>query len=63
MADRSTTELSANMTEPIDFHIGLQIKSCRYRMNPTNNSQGGSTDIVSMPVQNANHVKMILETQ
>uniref|UniRef100_UPI00300373BB RNA polymerase alpha subunit n=1 Tax=Aspidistra retusa TaxID=2917578 RepID=UPI00300373BB len=53
-----TTQHIANLTEPIDLRIGLQIKRDRgYRMNPTNNSQDGSypIDAVSMPVRNANH--------
>nr|YP_010168685.1 RNA polymerase alpha subunit [Nothoscordum bonariense]QRZ02213.1 RNA polymerase alpha subunit [Nothoscordum bonariense] len=52
------TQHIANLTEPIDLRIGLQIKRDRgYRMNPTNNSQDGSypIDAVSMPVRNANH--------
>nr|AEX94401.1 RNA polymerase alpha subunit [Trichopetalum plumosum] len=53
-----TTQHIANLTEPIDLRIGLQIKRDRgYRMNCTNNSQDGSypIDAVSMPVRNANH--------
>nr|YP_010168934.1 RNA polymerase alpha subunit [Allium nigrum]QRZ02463.1 RNA polymerase alpha subunit [Allium nigrum] len=53
-----TTQHIANLTEPIDLRIGLQINRDRgYRMNPTNNSQNGSypIDAVSMPVRNANH--------
>uniref|UniRef100_UPI003001A380 RNA polymerase alpha subunit n=1 Tax=Aspidistra fenghuangensis TaxID=2713338 RepID=UPI003001A380 len=53
-----TTQHIANLAEPIDLRIGLQIKRDRgYRMNPTNNSQDGSypIDAVSMPVRNANH--------
>nr|ANO45673.1 RNA polymerase alpha subunit [Petermannia cirrosa] len=53
-----TTQHIANLTEPIDFCIGLQIKRDRgYRMKPTNNSEDGSypIDAVSMPVRNANH--------
>nr|YP_010168349.1 RNA polymerase alpha subunit [Gilliesia graminea]AEX94381.1 RNA polymerase alpha subunit [Gilliesia graminea]QRZ01626.1 RNA polymerase alpha subunit [Gilliesia graminea] len=52
------TQHIANLTEPIDLRIGLQINRDRgYRMNPTNNSQDGSypIDAVSMPVRNANH--------
>lgn len=52
------TQHIANLMEPIDLRIGLQIKRDRgYRMNPTNNSQDGSypIDAVSMPVRNANH--------
>nr|YP_010724987.1 RNA polymerase alpha subunit [Witsenia maura]WDW32200.1 RNA polymerase alpha subunit [Witsenia maura] len=53
-----TTQHIANLTEPIDLCIGLQIKrDCGYRINPTNHSQDGSypIDAVSMPVRNANH--------
>nr|AEX94396.1 RNA polymerase alpha subunit [Bowiea volubilis] len=53
-----TTQHIANLTEPIDLRIELQIKRDRgYHMTPTNNSQGGSypIDAVSMPVRNANH--------
>nr|AEX94410.1 RNA polymerase alpha subunit [Androstephium coeruleum] len=53
-----TTQHIANLTEPIDLRIELQIKRDRgYRMNSTNNSQDGSypIDAVSMPVRNANH--------
>nr|YP_009827303.1 RNA polymerase alpha subunit [Dracaena draco]QIV22465.1 RNA polymerase alpha subunit [Dracaena draco]WOK76517.1 RNA polymerase alpha subunit [Dracaena draco] len=53
-----TTQHIANLTEPIDLRIELQIKRDRgYRTNPTNNSQDGSypIDAVSMPVRNANH--------
>nr|YP_010724040.1 RNA polymerase alpha subunit [Isophysis tasmanica]WDW31167.1 RNA polymerase alpha subunit [Isophysis tasmanica] len=53
-----TTQHIANLTEPIDLCIGLQIKRDRgYRINPTNNSQDGSypIDAVSMPVRNTNH--------
>ncbi|YP_003434007.1 RNA polymerase alpha subunit (chloroplast) [Typha latifolia] len=52
------TQHIANLTEPIDLYIELQIKRDRgYRMEPTNNSQDGSypIDAVSMPVRNANH--------
>nr|YP_009655320.1 RNA polymerase alpha subunit [Iris missouriensis]QCL18035.1 RNA polymerase alpha subunit [Iris missouriensis] len=52
------TQHIANLTEPIDLCIGLQIKRDRgYRINPTNNSQDGSypIDAVSMPIRNANH--------
>nr|YP_010179578.1 RNA polymerase alpha subunit [Allium sikkimense]QUV76195.1 RNA polymerase alpha subunit [Allium sikkimense] len=52
------TQHIANLTEPIDLRIGLQINRDRgYRMNPINNSQNGSypIDAVSMPVRNANH--------
>nr|WKF49939.1 RNA polymerase alpha subunit [Iris boissieri] len=53
-----TTQHIANLTEPIDLCIGLQIKRDRgYRINPTNNSQDGSypIDAVYMPIRNANH--------
>lgn len=53
-----TTQHIANLTEPIDLCIGLQIKRDRgYRTNPTNNSQDGSypIDAVFMPIRNANH--------
>nr|WKF50885.1 RNA polymerase alpha subunit [Iris taitii] len=53
-----TTQHIANLMEPIDLCIGLQIKRDRgYRINPTNNSQDGSypIDAVSMPIRNANH--------
>nr|YP_010921467.1 RNA polymerase alpha subunit [Brocchinia micrantha]WIL94209.1 RNA polymerase alpha subunit [Brocchinia micrantha] len=53
-----TTQYIANLTEPIDLCIGLQIKRDRgYRMEPINDSQDGSypIDAVSMPVRNANH--------
>nr|QKW88394.1 RNA polymerase alpha subunit [Tradescantia pallida] len=53
-----TTQHIANLTEPIDLCIELQIKKDRgYRMKSTNNSQDGSypIDAVSMPVRNANH--------
>nr|YP_010407265.1 RNA polymerase alpha subunit [Spiranthes sinensis]URF20155.1 RNA polymerase alpha subunit [Spiranthes sinensis] len=53
-----TTQHIANLKEPIDLCIELQIKRDRgYRFKSTNNSHGGSypIDIVSMPVRNANH--------
>nr|AYP34895.1 RNA polymerase alpha subunit [Siphonochilus kirkii] len=53
-----TTQHIANLTEPIDLCIGLQIRRDRgYRTKPTINSQDGSypIDAVSMPVRNANH--------
>nr|QXO04061.1 RNA polymerase alpha subunit [Goodyera repens] len=53
-----TTQHIANLTEPIDFFIELQIKRDRgYRLKSTNNSHDGSypIDIVSMPVRNVNH--------
>nr|YP_011021064.1 RNA polymerase alpha subunit [Billbergia horrida]WQM20704.1 RNA polymerase alpha subunit [Billbergia horrida] len=53
-----TTQHIANLTEPIDLCIGLQIERDRgYRMEPINDSQDVSypIDAVSMPVRNANH--------
>nr|YP_009527091.1 RNA polymerase alpha subunit [Croomia pauciflora]AYA54046.1 RNA polymerase alpha subunit [Croomia pauciflora] len=55
-----TTQHIANLTEPIDLCIGLQIeRDCGYRTKPPNNShsQDGSypIDAVFMPVRNANH--------
>nr|QHN59503.1 RNA polymerase alpha subunit [Cleisostoma crochetii] len=53
-----TTQHIANLTEPIDLCIELQIKRDRgYCMKSTNDSHDGSypIDIVSMPVRNANH--------
>nr|YP_009689454.1 DNA-directed RNA polymerase alpha subunit [Ypsilandra yunnanensis]QEL51964.1 DNA-directed RNA polymerase alpha subunit [Ypsilandra yunnanensis] len=55
-----TTQHIANLTEPIDLCIGLQIKRDRgYRIKLTNNSQPQDEsypiDSVSMPVRNANH--------
>nr|AYP32925.1 RNA polymerase alpha subunit [Amomum stenosiphon] len=53
-----TTQHIANLTEPIDLCIGLQIRRDRgYRTKLTINSQDGSypIDAVSMPVRNANH--------
>nr|QXO05441.1 RNA polymerase alpha subunit [Vrydagzynea nuda] len=53
-----TTQHIANLTEPIDFFIELQIKRNRgYCLKSTNNSHDGSypIDIVSMPVRNVNH--------
>nr|YP_010991541.1 RNA polymerase alpha subunit [Oberonia integerrima]WOX61908.1 RNA polymerase alpha subunit [Oberonia integerrima] len=53
-----TTQHIANLTEPIDLCIELQIKRDRgYRMKSKNDSHDGSypIDIVSMPVRNANH--------
>nr|YP_010626620.1 RNA polymerase alpha subunit [Roscoea praecox]WBK25107.1 RNA polymerase alpha subunit [Roscoea praecox]WBK26569.1 RNA polymerase alpha subunit [Roscoea praecox]WOK01786.1 RNA polymerase alpha subunit [Roscoea praecox]WOK01872.1 RNA polymerase alpha subunit [Roscoea praecox] len=53
-----TTQHIANLTEPIDLCIGLQIRRDRgYCTKPTINSQDGSypIDAVSMPVRNANH--------
>nr|ULM62957.1 RNA polymerase alpha subunit [Hyacinthus orientalis]ULM63044.1 RNA polymerase alpha subunit [Hyacinthus orientalis]ULM63131.1 RNA polymerase alpha subunit [Hyacinthus orientalis]ULM63217.1 RNA polymerase alpha subunit [Hyacinthus orientalis] len=53
-----TTQHIANLTEPIDLRIELEIKRDRgYRMNSTNNSQDGSypIDAVSMPVRNVNY--------
>nr|UDZ61074.1 RNA polymerase alpha subunit [Stratiotes aloides] len=53
-----TTQHIANLTEPVDLRIELQIKRDRgYRIKSTNHSQDGSypIDAVSMPVRNANH--------
>nr|QXO05785.1 RNA polymerase alpha subunit [Zeuxine nervosa] len=53
-----TTQHIANLTEPIDLFIELQIKRDRgYRLKSTKNSHDGSypIDIVSMPVRNVNH--------
>nr|YP_009642004.1 RNA polymerase alpha subunit [Lilium candidum]QBZ77171.1 RNA polymerase alpha subunit [Lilium candidum] len=53
-----TTQHIANLTEPIDLCIELQINRDRgYRMKPTNNSQDGSypIDAIFMPIRNANH--------
>nr|YP_010015642.1 RNA polymerase alpha subunit [Paphiopedilum emersonii]QOI72626.1 RNA polymerase alpha subunit [Paphiopedilum emersonii] len=53
-----TTQHIANLTEPIDLCIELQIKrDRRYHMKSTNESHDGSypIDTVSMPVRNANH--------
>lgn len=53
-----TTQHIANLTEPIDLCIELQIKRDHgYRTKSTNDSHDGSypIDIVSMPVRNANH--------
>lgn len=53
-----TTQHIANLTEPVDLCIGLQIKRDRgYRIKSTTNSQDGSypIDAVSMPVRNVNH--------
>nr|YP_009546767.1 RNA polymerase alpha subunit [Anigozanthos flavidus]AYP35507.1 RNA polymerase alpha subunit [Anigozanthos flavidus] len=53
-----TTQHIANLTEPIDLCIELEIKRDRgYRTKSTKNSQDGSypIDAVSMPVRNANH--------
>nr|YP_010915996.1 RNA polymerase alpha subunit [Tillandsia stricta]WIL92274.1 RNA polymerase alpha subunit [Tillandsia stricta] len=53
-----TTQHIANLTEPIDLCIGLQIKRDRgYRMEPINDYQDESypIDAVFMPVRNANH--------
>nr|YP_010145916.1 RNA polymerase alpha subunit [Vernicia montana]QQO79756.1 RNA polymerase alpha subunit [Vernicia montana] len=52
------TQHIANLTEPIDLCIGLQIERNQgYRIKPTNNFQNGSypIDAVFMPVRNANH--------
>ncbi|KAG0447290.1 hypothetical protein HPP92_028393 [Vanilla planifolia] len=53
-----TTQHIANLTEPIDLRIELQIKRDRgYRMKSTNDSSHGSfsIDTVSTPVRNVNH--------
>nr|YP_010477644.1 RNA polymerase alpha subunit [Polystachya tenuissima]UVI18021.1 RNA polymerase alpha subunit [Polystachya tenuissima] len=53
-----TTQHIANLTEPIDLCMELQIKRDRgYHMKSTNDSHDGNypIDIVSMPVRNANH--------
>nr|YP_010248155.1 RNA polymerase alpha subunit [Thrixspermum amplexicaule]QTK16005.1 RNA polymerase alpha subunit [Thrixspermum amplexicaule]WUV41011.1 RNA polymerase alpha subunit [Thrixspermum amplexicaule] len=53
-----TTQHIANLIEPIDLCIELQIKRDRgYCMKSTNDSHDGSypIDIVSMPVRNTNH--------
>nr|QXO04233.1 RNA polymerase alpha subunit [Goodyera seikomontana] len=53
-----TTQHIANLTEPIDLFIELQIKRDRgYRLKSTKNYHDGSypIDIVSMPVRNVNH--------
>nr|AYP32853.1 RNA polymerase alpha subunit [Donax canniformis] len=53
-----TTQHIANLTEPMDLCIGLQIRrDCGYRTKPITNSQDGSypIDALSMPVRNANH--------
>lgn len=52
------TQHIANLTEPIDLRIGLQIERNRgYRKRQPNNIQDGSypIDAVFMPVRNANH--------
>jgi DNA-directed RNA polymerase subunit alpha len=52
------TQHIANLTEPIELCIGLQIERNRgYRIKPPNNFQDGSypIDAVFMPVRNANH--------
>nr|YP_009309024.1 RNA polymerase alpha subunit [Joinvillea ascendens]YP_010293686.1 RNA polymerase alpha subunit [Joinvillea sp. Yi14364]ACT67298.1 RNA polymerase alpha subunit [Joinvillea plicata]AEZ49450.1 RNA polymerase alpha subunit [Joinvillea ascendens]AOS86767.1 RNA polymerase alpha subunit [Joinvillea ascendens]ULQ66490.1 RNA polymerase alpha subunit [Joinvillea sp. Yi14364] len=53
-----TTQHIANLTEPIDLCIELQIKRDRgYHTEPRKNSQDGSypIDAVSMPVRNVNY--------
>nr|UDZ61099.1 RNA polymerase alpha subunit [Limnocharis flava] len=53
-----TTQHIANLTEPVDLCIELEIKRDRgYRIKSTNPSQDGSypIDAVSMPVRNANY--------
>nr|QJQ75272.1 RNA polymerase alpha subunit [Glycyrrhiza astragalina]QJQ75348.1 RNA polymerase alpha subunit [Glycyrrhiza astragalina]QJQ75401.1 RNA polymerase alpha subunit [Glycyrrhiza astragalina]QJQ75477.1 RNA polymerase alpha subunit [Glycyrrhiza astragalina] len=52
------TQHIANLTEPINLSIGLQIERNRgYRIKTLNNIQDGSypIDAVFMPVRNANH--------
>nr|YP_010489563.1 RNA polymerase alpha subunit [Polygonum ajanense]UWM11033.1 RNA polymerase alpha subunit [Polygonum ajanense] len=53
-----TTQHIANLTEPIDLHIELQLERNRgYRIKTPNNFQDGSypIDAVFMPVRNVNH--------
>nr|YP_010287075.1 RNA polymerase alpha subunit [Hydrocharis chevalieri]UKT61150.1 RNA polymerase alpha subunit [Hydrocharis chevalieri] len=53
-----TTQHIANLTEPVNLRIELQIKRDRgYRIKSINPSQDGSypIDAVSMPVRNVNH--------
>nr|YP_010489906.1 RNA polymerase alpha subunit [Koenigia forrestii]UWM11547.1 RNA polymerase alpha subunit [Koenigia forrestii]UZC53767.1 RNA polymerase alpha subunit [Koenigia forrestii]UZP14545.1 RNA polymerase alpha subunit [Koenigia forrestii] len=53
-----TTQHIANLTEPIDLHIELQLERTRgYRIKTPNNFQDGSypIDAVFMPVRNVNH--------
>nr|QJE70627.1 RNA polymerase alpha subunit [Rheum acuminatum] len=53
-----TTQHIANLTEPIDLRIGLQLERNRgYRIKTSNNFQDGSypIDAVFMPVRNVNH--------
>nr|YP_009630717.1 RNA polymerase alpha subunit [Eriocaulon buergerianum]QBS14207.1 RNA polymerase alpha subunit [Eriocaulon buergerianum]UVH66138.1 RNA polymerase alpha subunit [Eriocaulon australe]UVH67922.1 RNA polymerase alpha subunit [Eriocaulon australe] len=53
-----TTQYIANLTEPIDFCIGLKIKKDRgYHMESTKNyqDQGYPIDAVYMPVRNVNY--------
>nr|WRM53856.1 RNA polymerase alpha subunit [Echinodorus grisebachii] len=53
-----TTQHIANLTEPVDLSIELEIKRDRgYRRKSRNHSQDGSypIDAVSMPIRNANH--------
>ena len=53
-----TTQHIANLTEPIDLHIGLQLERNRgYRIKTPNNFQDGRypIDAVFMPVRNVNH--------
>nr|YP_010827721.1 RNA polymerase alpha subunit [Santalum boninense]WFF44595.1 RNA polymerase alpha subunit [Santalum boninense] len=52
------TQYIANLMEPIDFCIGLQIERNRgYRIKAPNNFQDGNypIDAIFMPVRNANH--------
>nr|QVX27740.1 RNA polymerase alpha subunit [Rheum nobile] len=53
-----TTQHIANLTEPIDLRIGLQLERNRgYHIKTPNNFQDGSypIDAVFMPVRNVNH--------
>nr|YP_010489735.1 RNA polymerase alpha subunit [Koenigia cyanandra]UWM11291.1 RNA polymerase alpha subunit [Koenigia cyanandra]UWM11376.1 RNA polymerase alpha subunit [Koenigia cyanandra] len=53
-----TTQHIANLTEPIDLHVELQLERTRgYRIKTPNNFQDGSypIDAVFMPVRNVNH--------
>nr|YP_010467867.1 RNA polymerase alpha subunit [Paronychia argentea]UVF30388.1 RNA polymerase alpha subunit [Paronychia argentea]UVF31227.1 RNA polymerase alpha subunit [Paronychia argentea] len=53
-----TTQHIANLTEPIDFCIGLELERNRgYRIKTPNNFQAGSypIDALFMPVRNVNH--------
>nr|YP_010489991.1 RNA polymerase alpha subunit [Koenigia islandica]UWM11632.1 RNA polymerase alpha subunit [Koenigia islandica] len=53
-----TTQHIANLTEPINLHIELQLERTRgYRIKTPNNFQDGSypIDAIFMPVRNVNH--------